>query len=81
MSDDVDDRRFETRAIHAGQEPDPETGALMTPIHANSTYEQDAPGDHRGYVYSRTGNPTRSDLEANLATWSPVATPGVSPRG
>ena len=61
------DRRFETRAIHAGQEPDPETGALMTPIHANSTYEQDAPGDHRGYEYSRTGNPTRSDLEANLA--------------
>jgi len=69
MSDDdaTDDRRIETRAIHAGQEPDPETGALMTPIHANSTYEQDGPGDHRGYEYSRTGNPTRSDLEANLA--------------
>ena len=68
MSDDdaTDDRRIETRAIHAGQEPDPETGALMTPIHANSTYEQDGPGDHRGYEYSRTGNPTRSDLEANL---------------
>ncbi|MDZ5810385.1 cystathionine gamma-synthase [Halorubrum sp. AD140] len=65
---DVDARRFETRAIHAGQEPDPETGALMTPIHANSTYEQDAPGEHRGYEYSRTGNPTRSDLEANLAS-------------
>ncbi|QHS16206.1 cystathionine gamma-synthase [Halopenitus persicus] len=61
------DRRFETRAIHAGQEPDPETGALMTPIHANSTYKQDAPGEHRGYEYSRTGNPTRTDLEANLA--------------
>jgi cystathionine gamma-synthase len=63
-----DDRRFETRAIHAGQEPDPETGALMTPIHANSTYKQDGPGDHRGYEYSRTGNPTRTDLEANLAS-------------
>ncbi|AGB15997.1 cystathionine beta-lyase/cystathionine gamma-synthase [Halovivax ruber XH-70] len=63
-----DQYRFETRSIHAGQEPDAETGALMTPIHANSTYEQDAPGDHRGYEYSRTGNPTRSDLEANLAS-------------
>ncbi|NIC00538.1 cystathionine gamma-synthase [Halobacterium sp. R2-5] len=67
MSDDSDEH-FETRAIHAGQEPDEETGALMTPIYANSTYEQDAPGDHRGYEYSRTGNPTRTDLEANLAS-------------
>ncbi|WP_336038041.1 cystathionine gamma-synthase [Halobacterium yunchengense] len=66
MSDD--DQRFETRAIHAGQDPDAETGALMTPIYANSTYAQDAPGDHRGYEYSRTGNPTRTDLEANLAS-------------
>ena len=65
---DADDHHFETRAIHAGQEPDPETGALMTPIHANSTYKQDAPGEHRGYEYSRTGNPTRTDLEANLAS-------------
>ncbi len=63
-----DDSRIETRAIHAGQEPDPETGALMTPIHANSTYEQDRPGEHRGYEYSRTGNPTRTDLENNLAS-------------
>ena len=62
-----DDHRIETRAIHAGQEPDEETGALMTPIHANSTYVQDAPGEHRGYEYSRTGNPTRTDLEENLA--------------
>ncbi|WP_435194206.1 cystathionine gamma-synthase [Natronomonas sp. EA1] len=61
------DEHIETRAIHAGQEPDEETGALMTPIYANSTYEQDGPGDHRGYEYSRTGNPTRTDLEANLA--------------
>jgi cystathionine beta-lyase/cystathionine gamma-synthase len=59
--------RIETTAIHAGQQPDPETGALMTPIYANSTYKQDGPGDHRGYEYSRTGNPTRTDLEANLA--------------
>ncbi len=63
-----DQYRIETRSIHAGQEPDEETGALMTPIYANSTYEQDAPGDHRGYEYSRTGNPTRTDLEANLAS-------------
>lgn len=65
---DEDDYQFETRSIHAGQEPDEETGALMTPIHANSTYVQDAPGDHRGYEYSRTGNPTRTDLEDNLAS-------------
>jgi len=64
----MDDFRFETRSIHAGQEPDEETGALMTPIHANSTYKQDAPGEHRGYEYSRTGNPTRTDLEENLAS-------------
>lgn len=65
---DNDRRQFETRAIHAGQAPDAETGALMTPIHANSTYKQDEPGSHRGYEYSRTGNPTRTDLESNLAS-------------
>jgi cystathionine gamma-lyase len=64
----MDEFRFETRSIHAGQEPDEQTGALMTPIHANSTYKQDTPGEHRGYEYSRTGNPTRTDLEANLAS-------------
>ncbi|SEO70677.1 Cystathionine beta-lyase/cystathionine gamma-synthase [Halogranum amylolyticum] len=63
----TDDERIETRAIHAGQEPDEETGALMTPIFANSTYKQDGPGEHRGYEYSRTGNPTRTALEENLA--------------
>jgi len=68
MSEEPDGERIETRAIHAGQVPDEATGALMTPIYANSTYEQDAPGEHRGYEYSRTGNPTRSDLEANLAS-------------
>ncbi|WP_435349642.1 cystathionine gamma-synthase [Haloarchaeobius sp. HRN-SO-5] len=66
--DDDEDFRIETRSIHAGQEPDEETGALMTPIYANSTYKQDAPGEHRGYEYSRTANPTRTDLEANLAS-------------
>ncbi|QLD88672.1 cystathionine gamma-synthase [Natronomonas salina] len=65
--DDAADGRIETRAIHAGQDPDEETGAIMTPIYASSTYVQDGPGDHRGYEYSRTGNPTRSALEANLA--------------
>jgi len=69
MSDEniTSERRFATRAIHAGQEPDPETGAVMTPIYASSTFAQDAPGDHRGFEYSRTGNPTRHALEVNLA--------------
>ena len=59
--------RFETRAIHAGQSPDEVTGALMPPIYATSTYLQDGPGEDRGYEYSRTGNPTRTALEGNLA--------------
>jgi cystathionine gamma-lyase len=59
--------RFETLAIHAGQEPDPTTGAIMTPIYQTSTYVQDGPGNHRGYEYSRTGNPTRTALEACVA--------------
>ena len=67
QDESTDDERIETRAIHAGQEPDEETGAIMTPIYASSTFVQDAPGDHRGYEYSRTGNPTRTDLEENLA--------------
>jgi len=61
-------RHFDTRAIHGGLEPDPATGAVMTPIYASSTFVQDAPGEHRGYEYSRTGNPTRTALEANLAS-------------
>ncbi|MFC7073894.1 cystathionine gamma-synthase [Halovenus rubra] len=60
-------RRFETDTIHAGQEPDEETGAIMPPIYATSTYVQDGPGEDRGYEYSRTGNPTRTALEDNLA--------------
>jgi cystathionine beta-lyase/cystathionine gamma-synthase len=59
--------RFETLTIHAGQEPDPTTGAVMTPIYQTSTYVQDAVGKTRGYEYSRTGNPTRAALEACLA--------------
>ena len=60
--------KFETRAIHAGQHPDPSTGAVMTPVYLTSTYVQEAPGVHQGYEYSRTGNPTRSALEGNLAS-------------
>lgn len=58
---------FATRAIHAGQSPDPVTGAIMTPIYASSTYVQESPGEHKGYEYSRTGNPTRKALEDCVA--------------
>ena len=59
---------FETRAIHAGQEPDPTTGALTVPIYQTSTYLQDAVGENKGYDYSRASNPTRTALEACLAS-------------
>ena len=59
---------FGTRAIHAGQAPDPTTGAVMTPIYYTSTYAQSAPGVHKGFEYSRTHNLTRFALEANLAS-------------
>ena len=59
--------KFGTKAIHAGVEPDPSTGAIMTPIFQTSTYVQSAPGEHQGYEYSRTGNPTRTVLENTLA--------------
>jgi cystathionine gamma-lyase len=58
---------FATRAIHAGQTPDPATGAIMTPIYATSTYVQTSPGVHKGYDYARTANPTRAALEACVA--------------
>jgi cystathionine beta-lyase len=58
---------FGTKAIHAGVEPDPSTGAIMTPIYQTSTYVQAAPGDHKGYEYSRTHNPTRTALQNALA--------------
>ncbi len=59
--------KFGTKAIHAGIEPDPSSGAIMTPIFQTSTYVQDAPGVHKGYEYARTQNPTRTVLEKNLA--------------
>ncbi len=61
-------QKFETRAIHAGCEPDPGTGAIMTPIFQTSTYVQESPGKHKGYDYSRTHNPTRTALERNIAS-------------
>jgi cystathionine gamma-synthase/cystathionine gamma-lyase len=60
--------KFQTKAIHAGQEPDPGTGAVITPVYQTSTYRQKAVGRHQGYEYSRAGNPTRRVLETVLAT-------------
>jgi cystathionine gamma-lyase len=60
-------QRFGTRAIHAGQQPDPSTGAIMTPIYATSTYVQSSPGVHKGYEYSRSQNPTRFAWERCIA--------------
>jgi cystathionine gamma-lyase len=60
--------KFRTRAIHAGQGHEPVTGAVMTPIFQTSTYAQEGIGKHKGYEYARTGNPTRTALEANLAS-------------
>jgi len=65
---------FETLVIHAGQAPDPTTGAIMTPIYQTSTYRQDGVGRHRGYEYSRTDNPTRAALERCLAALEGGAT-------
>jgi cystathionine beta-lyase/cystathionine gamma-synthase len=59
---------FETRAIHEAQNPDPVTGAVITPVYQTSTYQQEAIGKHKGYEYSRTGNPTRKALEEALAS-------------
>lgn len=59
--------KFATKVLHAGVHPDPETGAIMTPIYQTSTYVQRSPGDHDGYEYSRTHNPTRTQLQDNLA--------------
>ncbi len=63
----ADKKKFATRAIHAGQEPDPTTGAIMPPIYATSTYVQESPGKHKGYEYSRTQNPTRMAYERCVA--------------
>ena len=62
-----DRARFSTICIHAGQEPDPSTGAIITPIYQTSTYVQEGLGQHKGYEYGRTQNPTRMALERNLA--------------
>ncbi len=59
--------KFDTKVIHAGQAPDPRTGAVMTPIYATSTYAQSSPGEHKGFDYARTRNPTRDALEACIA--------------
>ncbi len=67
MSTDSHGQGFSTRAIHAGQDADPATGATVVPIYATSTYTQAAPGQHKGYEYSRSGNPTRTALETALA--------------
>jgi cystathionine beta-lyase/cystathionine gamma-synthase len=67
MSDDDKKNAFATRAIHAGQRPDPTTGAIMPPIYATSTYVQKSPGEHQGYEYSRTQNPTREAYERCVA--------------
>jgi cystathionine gamma-lyase len=63
----TDPKRLETLAIHAGQRPDPTTGAIMTPVYLTSTYVQEGPGQHKGFEYSRTRNPTRDALEGCLA--------------
>jgi cystathionine gamma-synthase len=67
MNEDRQDLRFETLAVHAGQAPDPTTGAIVTPIYQTSTFAQSGVGQHQGYEYSRSGNPTRTALEASLA--------------
>jgi len=69
--------KFATKVIHAGIEPDPSTGAIMTPIFQTSTYVQAAPGDHKGYEYARTQNPTRTALERNLAALKMESMPFV----
>ena len=67
MKKQLKNKGFETRAIHAGQEPDPTTGAIITPLFLTSTYVQEAPGLHKGYEYTRTSNPTRKAYEDCLA--------------
>src|SRR5579863_3792761 len=68
MSNEPANEGFATRAIHVGQGAEPTTGATVVPIFATSTFTQEAPGQHKGYEYSRTGNPTRAALETCLAS-------------
>src|SRR5215471_16536392 len=70
----TDRARFSTICLHAGQEPDPSTGAIVTPIYQTSTYVQDELGRHKGFEYARTQNPTRMALERNMAAIGAVAT-------
>ena len=77
VTDSTPDHQFATRAVHAGQTPDPTTGAIMTPVYMTSTFVQSAPGEHQGHEYARVSNPTRSDLEANLAALE-AATHGIA---
>ena len=67
---DSNQHGFATRAIHAGQDPDPTTGAVVTPISLSTTFAQDGVGEHKGFEYSRSGNPTRSALETQVASLS-----------
>jgi cystathionine beta-lyase/cystathionine gamma-synthase len=72
--------KFATKVIHAGVEPDPSTGAVMTPIFQTSTYVQEAPGKHKGFEYARTQNPTRSALEKISQHLKTDVMPSVSAR-
>jgi cystathionine gamma-synthase len=72
-TDGPDNWAFETRAIHAGQEPDPTTGAVVVPISLATTFAQDGVGQHKGYEYSRSGNPTRTALETCVASLEQVS--------
>jgi cystathionine gamma-lyase len=74
MSEEKSAQHFATRVIHGGQRPDPQTGAVMPPIYATSTYVQSSPGVHQGFDYSRTRNPTRDALQAALANLEGGAT-------
>src|SRR5258707_11852847 len=64
---DTSNMKFGTKAVHAGQHPDPSTGAIMTPIYQTSTYVQESPGKHKGYAYARGANPTRNALQKSIA--------------
>ena len=71
---------FDTLQVHAGAKPDPATGATIVPIYQTSTYTQEAPGQHKGYEYSRTGNPTRAALEGASPPSKAPSTASPSPR-
>ena len=82
MSDtDWRDAAFETQAIHAGQDPDPATGAIIPPIYQTSTYVQAEIGVHKGYEYSRTDNPTRTALQEVMAALEGAAGRSPTPAG